>query len=66
MNTPASQPSRFMPGCNPFVQQARQDALDALYLRDGRHNHDHEHHSTYTGLWEKYGMAPCADEAPCP
>lgn len=55
-----------MPGCSPLVQQARQDALDTLYLQDGRHNHDHEHHSTYTGLWQKYGKAPCTDEAPCP
>jgi hypothetical protein len=54
--------TRFMSGCNPFVQQARQDRLDALYLEDGRHNRDHEHHATYTGLWEKYGLAPCTDE----
>ena len=53
---------RFMTGCNPSVQQARQDRLDALYLEDGRHNRDHEHHSTYTGLWAKYGLAPCTDE----
>ena len=51
-----------MSGCNPFVQHARQDRLDALYLDDDRHNRDHEHHATYTGLWAKYGLAPCTDE----
>lgn len=54
----------FMPGCNPLVQQARQDRLDALYLQDGRHNHDHPLYGHYTGLWEEYVGTPCSDEDP--
>lgn len=37
--------------CDPIVQQARQDALDALYLEDGRSNREHPLHSLYTGLF---------------
>lgn len=33
-----------------LAQQARQDALDALYDADGRNDPHHPHHSTYTGL----------------
>ncbi len=55
-----------MPGCNPLIQQARQDRLDALYEQDGRHDPAHPAHQTYTGLWAKYGNAPCTDEAPLP
>ena len=36
--------------CDPTVQQARQDALDAAYLTDGRDNPAHSHHALYTGL----------------
>lgn len=31
-------------------QQARQDALDAMYFEDGRDQAMHELHSRYTGL----------------
>jgi hypothetical protein len=53
-----------MPGCNPLIQQARQDRLDALYEQDGRHDPAHPAHQTYTGLWIGYGNEPCTDEAP--
>ena len=66
MNATAAQPHRFMPGCNPLVQQARQDRLDALYEQDGRNDPSHPAHQTYTGLWIAYGNAPCTDEAPLP
>jgi hypothetical protein len=66
MNETSTQPHRFMPGCNPLIQQARQDRLDALYEQDGRHDPAHPAHQTYTGLWAKYGNAPCTDEAPLP
>ncbi len=56
--------SFFMPGCNPIVQLARQERLDALYVQDGRDKPDHPLHSHYTGLWEQYIGAPCTDEAP--
>ena len=39
-----------MSDCNPVEQQARQDALDAAYLTDGRDNPAHPLHSLYTGL----------------
>lgn len=66
MNETATYPGRFMRGCSPLIQQARQDRLDALFLEDGRDNPDHPDFSTYTGLWAKYIGEPCTDEAPCP
>jgi len=55
--------SKYMRGCNPIVQQARQERLDSLYEQDGRHDPTHEHHCTYCGLWAKYGNGqPCDDE----
>jgi hypothetical protein len=53
----------YMRGCNPIVQQARQERLERLYEQDGRNDPSHEHHCTYCGLWEKYGNGqPCDDE----
>ena len=49
----------FMSDCNPIAMQQRQDRLDALFMRDGRDNPEHEHHNTYTGLWAKYVGEPC-------
>lgn len=66
MNETAMHPDRFMAGCNPLIQQARQDRLDALYEQDGRHAPEHKAHSTYTGLWAKYVGEPCTDEAQRP
>lgn len=40
--------------CDPLEQQARQDALDDLYERDGRDRHDHPLHGLYTGLAQQY------------
>lgn len=40
--------------CNPIVQQARQNALDAAYFADGRDNPKHPHHSTYTALMSAF------------
>lgn len=40
--------------CDPVVQQARQDALDMLYLIDGRDAVDHPLHALYTGLAQQY------------
>lgn len=51
-----------MPGCNPLVQQARQDFIDQLYAQDGRHDPAHPLCSTYTGLWALYVGEPCTDE----
>lgn len=42
------------PDCNPVEQQLRQDALDALYLKDGRDDKNHPHHATYTNLFQSY------------
>lgn len=42
--------------CNPAEQQARQDQLEAWYALDGRHNHDHPLHGTYTGLAQQYAQ----------
>lgn len=39
---------------DPIVQQARVEALDNLYLIDGRNDLTHEYHHTYTGLYQKY------------
>ena len=61
---PESTSHSFMPGCNPLVQQARQEFIDTLYAQDGRDRPDHPLHSTYTGLWALYVGAPCTDEAP--
>lgn len=36
------------------ADQLRQDALDALYEKDGRNDPTHPDHATYTGLWIKY------------
>lgn len=36
--------------CHPVEQQTRQDRLEELYAADGRHDPDHPHHGTYTGL----------------
>jgi hypothetical protein len=55
----ANPADRFMPGCNPLVQQARQEHLDRLYLQDGRDDPMHHAHSTYTGLWAEYVGTPC-------
>lgn len=66
MNETAPHPARYMRGCNPLIQQARQDRLDTLYAQDGRHDPAHESHGIYTGLWAKYIGTPCTDEAPCP
>ena len=66
MNKTATQPQHVMLGCNPLIQQARQDRLDALYEQDGRHDPAHPAHQTYTGLWVDYGNEPCTDEAPLP
>lgn len=51
MSTP---PVPFTKSCDPSEQQARQDALDALYLEDGRDRHDHPLHGLYTGLAQQY------------
>lgn len=48
MNSTDSSPS--LNPCDPASQQARQGALDALYLADGRDSKDHPLHSLYTGL----------------
>lgn len=45
--------------CDPLEQQARQDHIDALYLKDDRDNPENAHCWTYTGLAKKY-----ADEKP--
>jgi hypothetical protein len=43
-----------------FIQEdleylkAQQARLERLYYLDGRDSKDHPHHSTYTGLHEKY------------
>jgi hypothetical protein len=52
----------FMPGCNPLVQQARQDFIETLYEQDGRHDPEHPLHAHYTGLWELYIGHRCTDE----
>ncbi len=49
----------FMPGCNPLVQLARTELLDALYAYDGRERSDHPLHHTYTGLWQQYVGSAC-------
>jgi hypothetical protein len=54
MNSTATAPTRFMPGCDPIVQLARQQRLDELYDQDCRHALDHPSHGLYTGLWIKY------------
>lgn len=36
--------------CEPASQQARQDALEAAYEADGRHDPAHPQHGLYTGL----------------
>jgi hypothetical protein len=46
------------PDCHPIEQQARQDALEAAYLTDGRDNPAHPHHSTYTALMTAEPEAP--------
>jgi hypothetical protein len=52
----------FMPGCNPWVQQARQDFIETLYEQDGRHNPAHPLHAHYTALWGLYVGHRCTDE----
>ena len=44
------------PDCDPIQQQAIQDRLEAWYALDGRHNHDHPLHGTYTGLAQQYAQ----------
>lgn len=56
---PESPSITFMPGCNPAIQGARLQLLDALYAYDGRHNPAHPLHAHYTGLWEQYVGATC-------
>lgn len=34
----------------------RQALLEVLYHLDGRNDPGHEHHSTFTGLFEKYAL----------
>jgi len=46
--------------CDPAVQQARQDTLDALYLLDGRDNPDHPMDALYTGLAQQYASEDAA------
>lgn len=48
-----------MPGCNPLIQQARVELLEALYAYDGRDRSDHPLHHTYTGLWQQYVGPAC-------
>jgi hypothetical protein len=52
----------FMPGCNPIVQQARQEFIETLYEQDGRHDPEHELHGVYTALWGLYVGLRCTDE----
>jgi hypothetical protein len=49
-----------MSDCHPIEQQARQDALDAAYAADGRHDPQHPCHSTYTALMSTEPEAPAA------
>ena len=53
-----NRPDPMIP-CKPGAQDVEAMAnrvkwLDALYLRDGRDNADHEFHGLYTGLAIKY------------
>ena len=50
-------PNRVETPCDPVVQQARQDRLEALYVLDGRDCHGHELHGLYTGLAHLYSEA---------
>lgn len=59
---PEPMTTSFMPGCNPLVQQARQDFIEQLYLQDGRNRPDHPLHAHYTGLWALYVGERCTDE----
>ena len=43
--------------CNPIEQQAVQDRLDELYIRDGRDDKSHPYHATYTNLFQSYNKA---------
>lgn len=45
---------RYMAGCNPVEQQARQNLLEDLYRRSGRDRKNHPMHSLYTGLWREW------------
>lgn len=46
--------STLNPDCNPIEQLARQERLEYWYEIDGRHDPEHEQHSLYTGLAERY------------
>jgi hypothetical protein len=48
------QESTMTRDCDPVEQTLRQDRLDDLYSKDGRHDPSHPLHSVYTGLAEKY------------
>mgnify|MGYP006271473743 CR=1 FL=1 len=39
-----------MADCDPIEQQLRQDALERLYIEDGRESSEHPMHCLYTGL----------------
>ena len=62
MNSTASAPTQYKPGCNPITQLARQRRIDALYEQDGRHLSNHPLRGRYTGLWAQYVGEPCTDE----
>lgn len=48
--------------CDPVVQQARQDALDAAYEADGRHDPAHPQHGLYTGLMAVEAPQPSIED----
>lgn len=47
--------------CHPVEQQQRQEALEAAYEADGRHDPHHPRHATYTGL-AQVPAAPTIEE----
>ena len=50
------------PDCNPVEQLARQIALEEAYTADGRHDPNHPHHATYTGLAFKDSQPPSLED----
>lgn len=48
---------RYMPGCNPVEQEARQALLDELYVASGRDRKSDPNYGTYTGLWREWATA---------
>lgn len=46
--------------------EERVKTLDLLYMTDGRNDPNHQHHSTYTGLWELYKDRMAKPASPLP